>query len=132
MRTPNLTARSLKATLVLEPAQLAEIVVRDGVPRVDLRIEVAPDGTIGQGRLVTTDIAAKSARKALATIREHRPDGVMAILQGKLGVGDVLLEAGLVVQPKVPKQAAQQAQEARRIGQPKIGLARAFCSAPAD
>src|SRR4051794_41270339 len=101
----NLIARSLKATVVLEPAQPAEIVVRDGVPRVELRIEV-------DGRTVTTDIAAKSARKAVAAIREHGPDGVMAILQGKLGVGDVLLEAGLVVQPKVPKQAAQQAQEA--------------------
>ena len=103
---PNLTARSLKATLVLEPAQLAELVVRDGVPRVQLRIEV-------DGRTVTTDIAAKSARKALATIREQGPDGVMAILQGKLGTGDVLLEAGLVVQPKAPKAAATQpAQEA--------------------
>ena len=102
---PNLTARALKCTLVLDPAQLAELVVRDGVPRVELRIEV-------DGRLVTTDIAAKSARKALATVREHGPDGVMAILQGKLGKGDVLLEAGLVVQPKVPKAAAQPAQEA--------------------
>src|SRR3954463_8880162 len=109
MHMPNLTARSLKATFVLEPAQLAELEVRDGVPRVELRIEVAPDGTIGQGRTVTTDIAAKSARKALATIREHGPDGVMAILQGKLGGGDVLLEAGLVVQPKVPKPAQQAA-----------------------
>src|SRR3954468_4264878 len=100
VRMPNLTARSLKATLVLEPAQLAELVVRDGVPRVELRIEV-------DGRLVVTDIAAKSARKALAGIREHGPDGVMAILQGKLGQGDVLLEAGLVGQPKVPKAAAR-------------------------
>src|SRR3954462_7804471 len=52
-------------------------------------------------------------RRALPpTIREHGPDGVMALLQGKLGQVDVLLEAGLVVQPKVPKQAAEQAQEA--------------------
>src|SRR3954454_15208196 len=103
---PHLTARSLKATLVLEPAQLTELVVRDGVARVELRIEI-------EGRLVTTDIAAKSARKALAAIREHGADGVMAILQGKLGKGDVLLEAGLVVQPKAPKAAANQpAQEA--------------------
>jgi hypothetical protein len=98
---PHLIARSLKATLVLEPAQLTELVVRDGVPRVELRIEV-------DGRTVSTDVAAKSVRKALAAIREHGADGVMAILQGKLGQGDVLLEAGLVVQPKVPKQAAQQ------------------------
>src|SRR3954454_22706964 len=105
MRMPNLTARSLKATLVIEPTQLAELVVRDGVPRVELRIEV-------DGRTVTADIAAKSARKALAAIREHGADGVMVILQGKLGQGDALLEAGLVLQPKVPKQAAQPAQEA--------------------
>src|SRR3954462_14105665 len=102
MRMPNLTARSLKATIVLEPAQVAELVVRDGVPRVELRIEV-------DGRMVTTDIAAKSARKALAAIREHGPDGVMAILQGKLGKGDVLLEAGLAVQPKVQKQVQEAA-----------------------
>ena len=105
---PILNARALKCTVVLDPTEVAAIVAPEGTPRLPLRIVV-------DGRTVTTDIAAKSIRKAQAMIAEHGPDGVAVILQGKLGCGDVLLEAGLVAQPKTPKPAAQPAEVAAGI-----------------
>jgi hypothetical protein len=69
-----LNARALKCTLVLEPAEVAQIVAPDGRPRtvIDIRL---PD------RRVTADLNAKSVRKAVATISEHGPDGVSVIIQ---------------------------------------------------
>jgi hypothetical protein len=52
------------------------------------------------GRRLTADIATKSLRKAKAMIIEHGVDAVAAILQGKLE-GNSVVEAGLVVQPKL-------------------------------
>jgi hypothetical protein len=97
---PTLITRALKCTALLDPAELEAITLVDGIPRVQLNIRVA------DGRTVTADIAAKAVRKALAVIAEHGTAGVAVLLQGKLGQGDVLLEAGLVAQPKAPKPAA--------------------------
>ena len=55
-------------------------------------------------RRVSVDLNAKSVRKVLATIGEHGPDGVAVIVQGKLMAGDVLAEAGIVANPKAPKE----------------------------
>ena len=99
---PALNARSLKCTVVLDPAEVVAIPVKDGLPRVLLRIRL-PD------RTVTADLAAKSVRRAQAAIREHGDDGVAAIIQGKLVAGDVMQEAGLAVQPKIPKPAQEAA-----------------------
>jgi hypothetical protein len=93
-----LTARSLKCTLVLDPAELALLDVPNAQPRMTLRVKV-PD------RMVTADVAAKSVRKCKATIAEHGVQAVAVVLQGKLSIGDVLLEAGLTVQIKTPKPA---------------------------
>ena len=101
MQGNKLSARNLKATLVLDPAELAALA--DPVTaRVPIRIHVT-DG----GRVVTTDIAAKSLRKGKATIAQSGAGGVIVIVQGKL-VGDTLIEAGLVVQAKVAKGTADQ------------------------
>jgi len=97
---PTLTTRALKCTVLLDPAELEAITLVDGIPRVQLNIRVA------DGRTVTADIAAKAVRKARAVIAEHGAAGVAVLLQGKLGNGDVLLEAGLVAQPKAPKPQA--------------------------
>ena len=94
-----LNARAMKVTLVLDPAEVAQLVARDGQPRVVVAIRL-PD------RRVSADLNAKSVRRALATIAEHGPDGVAVIVQGKLGPSDVLLEAGIVAQPKVRPQTA--------------------------
>jgi hypothetical protein len=89
-----LTARSLKCTLVLNAAELAAQADPVGT-RVVLAVEVG-------GRTLAADIAAKSLRKAKATIAEHGADHVALILQGKLD-GNAVMEAGLVAQPKTPK-----------------------------
>jgi hypothetical protein len=96
---PTLTTRALKCTVLLDPAELASLALVDGIPRVQLNVRVA------DGRAVTAGVAAKAVRKAQAVIAEYGAAGVAALLQGKLGKGDVLLEAGLVAQPKVPKPA---------------------------
>ena len=70
--------------------------------RIELTIKV-------DGRVVRCDIAAKSLRKARATIAAHGAANVVTIVQGKLTAGDVLTEVGLV-------GAAEDAQSARRGG----------------
>jgi hypothetical protein len=95
-----LAGRALKVTIVLEPAEILALAQPpEGQPRVKLKIEVA-------GRTVFADIAAKSLRKAIATIREAGVGGSNALIQGKLGPGDVVLECGLVAQLKTPNAAA--------------------------
>lgn len=88
-----LNAKSIKATLVLSPAEVASIPVPEGKPRCLIRIAVA-------GRTVTADLNAKSVRRAIANIREAGPDNVSCILQGRLDADNSLLEAGLTVQVK--------------------------------
>ena len=101
MAQPILNSRALKCTVVLDPAEVAQIVAPDGKPRVVIDIRL-PD------RRVSVDLNAKSVRKVLATISEHGPDGVAVIVQGKL-VGDTITEAGIMAQPKVRPQAAAEA-----------------------
>lgn len=90
-----LSAKSIKATVVLDPAQLAGLVVPNGQPRVGFVIDVA-------GRAITGEFNAKSLRRAVAAVTEHGAEAVAVIAQGKL-VGDALEEAGIVAQPKAPK-----------------------------
>jgi hypothetical protein len=63
----------LKVVAVLDPAELLAVTVPDGQPRVVLTIRL-PDGA------VTADLAAKSLRRAIATVREHGADSVAAIV----------------------------------------------------
>ena len=91
--TQILTAKSMKVTVVLDPAEVARLEAPDGKPRVAIGIRL-PD------RRVSVDLSAKSVRKALVAIREHGSDNVAAIIQGKLA-GDIITEAGLVAQAKV-------------------------------
>lgn len=94
--TINMTARSLKVTLVLDPTALAGTTVPDGAARITLRVAV-------EKRTVTAGIAAKSLRRAIATIAETGPEHVALILQGKL-VGETIEEAGLSAMPKAKPQ----------------------------
>jgi hypothetical protein len=95
-RTGLLNARAIKVTIVLDTAEIAMLNAPDGQRRTTLQIKVA-------GRNVSVDIATKSLRKAIATIAETGADGCVAIVQGKLERGDMVSEAGLVVQLKTPK-----------------------------
>jgi hypothetical protein len=90
-----LSAKALKTVLVLDPAAVQAFRLPPGDIRTTITINVA-------GRTVTADLASKSIRKCAAAIAEHGVDGVAVVLQGKLLSGDVLSEAGLVVQLKAP------------------------------
>jgi len=92
----NLAAKALKVTLVLDPAQLAEVIVPNGAGPQPLRI------TIGERR-VKAQISAKSLRKAVAMIAEHGAEKVVLLLQGKLVEDDVISECGLVAQLRAPR-----------------------------
>jgi hypothetical protein len=98
MPQPVLNARALKCTVVLDPAEVAQIVAADGKPRVVIGIRL-PD------RRVSADLNARSFRKALSAINEYGSDGVAVVIQGKLA-GDAIIEAGIVAQPKVRPQTA--------------------------
>jgi hypothetical protein len=93
-----LTAKSLKATIVLDAAQVARLSAPDGKPRCIVRISI-------EGRTITADLNAKSVRKAIATIRENGPEACAVILQGKLQPDNTLAEAGLNVQLKQKAEA---------------------------
>jgi hypothetical protein len=95
----NVHAKSLKCTIVIDPAEILGITLRENAPRLVLVVQL-PD------RQVRIDLACKSVRRAQATIRELGVDGVACFVQGMLGGGDTLLDAGLAAQPKKPKQEA--------------------------
>jgi hypothetical protein len=90
-------AKGLKVTLVIEPASIPNI-DSTGMKKVSLRIQIANSEI-----QVTTEINAKSYRKALSSIEEYGVDGCNVIVQGSMRQYGVIDEAGLVVQPK--KQA---------------------------
>lgn len=96
-----LTAKSIKATLVLTPGELLTVPVPDGKPRCPIRIAVG-------GRIVTADLNAKSVRRAIANIREAGPDNVSCILQGRLDANNALLDAGLAVQPRAKPETSNE------------------------
>jgi hypothetical protein len=97
-RANTLTAKSIKATLVLNPNEVATIPTSEGKPRCIVRVNVA-------GRTVVADLNAKSVRKAIATIRAAGVDGVACIFQSKFNADDTLGEAGLSVQLKTKAEA---------------------------
>jgi hypothetical protein len=94
-----LTANKLKIVTVLVAEELLAIETPNGKPRVVLRVKL-PD------RVLSADVAAKSVRKVQATIRELGGENVACLLQGALVANDVVVDAGLVAQPKVKKAAA--------------------------
>jgi hypothetical protein len=84
--------RAINVMILLDPNEILAIQAPDGIPWVQLRIEVA-------GRTLTADISSKSARRAIAAIREHGIDDVAAIVRGKL-VSDRIEECYLAAKPK--------------------------------
>jgi hypothetical protein len=92
----NLSAKSLKATLVLDPMQIAEVTLPPAAGPQKFRIAVGE-------RRVTGQVNAKGLRRALALIAEHGGEKVAVILQGKLDDGDEISECGLVAQLKGPR-----------------------------
>jgi hypothetical protein len=94
-----LTAKTMKATVVLDAAEMAGLTVPNGAKTFPITVAVA-------GRTLRAELNPKTLRKCLTQIAEAGPDGVALVLQGKLEAGDVLAEAGLTAQIKTPKPAA--------------------------
>ena len=89
-----LSAKSIKATIVLSPTDVLTLSAPDGKPRCIVRVNVG-------SRTITADLNAKSVRKAIATICESGAENVACILQGKLDANNALADAGLSVQLRV-------------------------------
>jgi hypothetical protein len=102
-----LTAKSIKATIVLDAAAVGALSAPDGKPRCLVRISVG-------GRTISADLNAKSVRKAVATIGKAGPDACAVILQGKLQPDNSLAEAGLNIQLKTKAEAPAPAMAAAR------------------
>jgi hypothetical protein len=87
-------AKGLKVTLVIDPASLPQIDTT-GMKKAPISIFIS-NGEI----TATTEINAKSYRKALSSIEEYGVDGCNVIVQGSMRQYGVIDDAGLVVQPK--------------------------------
>jgi hypothetical protein len=96
-----LNARALKCTLVLDPN--AVLTAIKPLQRIEARI---PFRIAVDDRMLSCDFAPKAVRKAFNMIEEHGTDAVTVLIQGRLGSGDLVLEAGLVVQLKARKLEA--------------------------
>jgi hypothetical protein len=93
-----LTARALKITVPLDPAEVRALHIPDNQVRAQLAITC-------EGKVYTADIATKALRKAKSTIAASGAENVFAMVQGKLK-GNEITECGLVAQVKTPKPSA--------------------------
>jgi hypothetical protein len=94
-----LESRALKASVVLDPAALAGVVVPDGLSKVTLHVAAL-------GKTIIAEVNAKSLRRTVAAVAAAGPNGVAVVLQGKLEEGNRLTGAGISAQPKTPKPTA--------------------------
>lgn len=70
----------------------------EAIPEIKLALDSG-------GATVTTTVKGKSYRKALETALQQGPE-TMVIIQGRLGLNGILLDAGIVVPPSKPKTVA--------------------------
>jgi hypothetical protein len=100
-----LSARALKITVPLDPAEVRALHIPDNQTRTQLAITC-------EGKTYLADIATKALRKAKGTIAANRVENVFAMVQGKLK-GNEIVECGLVAQVKTPKPSAEHAVSAQ-------------------
>jgi ProQ/FINO family len=86
--------KAIKVTVVLDPQ-----VLRPAPAGADVILEVATEG----GVKARARVNPKSYRKALDAIREHGPDSVAVILQGRMVKPGEIVDAGISATPKPPK-----------------------------
>jgi UDP-N-acetylmuramate-alanine ligase len=100
-KAANLTARSLKVTLVLDPTEVAIALQPFAAveTRIPLQINVA-------GRSLRADFAPRAVRRALAALQEHGAESVSVLIQGRLMGDNSIADCGLVAQPKVKAAVA--------------------------
>jgi hypothetical protein len=96
--------------------QVSKIKVTIAIPSTELPLDILPpEGAPGSAKAVVTlqvqcnDIQMQASLKAksyrdVITKAQAAPHGAWAVLQGNLGPDGQILEAGLSVQPIVPKE----------------------------
>jgi hypothetical protein len=94
------TAKSVKVTLVLDPAGITRI---DSIGQKQVKVRITVEEMI-----LEADLNSKSYRKAIATIDELGVDNCNVILQGSMKIQGKIAGAGLVVQPKKAKEEVKQ------------------------
>lgn len=98
-----ITVKAIKTAVVVSPGALLDIFCPEGgLARTTLRLRT-PERTL------EVELASTSIRKAQAMITEHGPDACYEMIQGRLGASDRIVDAGLVVQPRASKVAAETA-----------------------
>jgi hypothetical protein len=98
-KMPTLTARSIKITIVLDAVETLGV-LQQATAIADARVPFTIDV---EGRRLHCTFAAKSVRKALATLQHNGPENVAVLVQGRLLRNDEIGEAGLVAQLRAPK-----------------------------
>ena len=87
----SLAVKALKVTVVLDPQAL-----KPASAGADVVLEVTTEG----GVKARARLNPKSYRKALDAIREHGPDNVAVILQGRMVTPGEIVDAGISAMPK--------------------------------
>jgi hypothetical protein len=94
------TAKSVKVTLVLDPAGITRI---DSIGQKQVKVRITVEAMI-----LEADLNSKSYRKALTTIDELGAENCNVILQGSMKIQGKIEGAGLAVQPKKAKEEVKQ------------------------
>jgi hypothetical protein len=87
----SVAVKALKVTAMLDPR-----VLRPAPAGADVVLEVTTEG----GIKARARLNPKSYRKALDAIREHGPEGVAVILQGRMVTPGEIVDAGISAMPK--------------------------------
>jgi hypothetical protein len=87
----SVAVKAIKVTVVLDPH-----VLRPAPAGADVVLDVTTEG----GLAARARLNPKSYRKALDAIREHGPDGVAVILQGRMVTPGEIVDAGISAMPK--------------------------------
>jgi len=94
------TAKSVKVTLVLDPAGITRI---DSIGQKQVKVRITVEAMT-----LEADLNSKSYRKALTTIDELGAENCNVILQGSMKIQGKIEGAGLAVQPKKAKEEVKQ------------------------
>jgi hypothetical protein len=86
----SVAVKAIKVTVVLDPQ-----VLRPAPAGADVILEVTTKG----GMAARARLNPKAYRKALDAIRQHGPDNVAVILQGRMVKPGEIIDAGIVAQP---------------------------------
>jgi hypothetical protein len=94
MQTVN--ARGLHVVAVLDPAEVLKLPLPDGEVHVEVRVRLPLCS-------LPAELAARSVRRVIASVREHGPDGCLVTIRGRYDGGDRLLDCGISAQQKALK-----------------------------